>query len=182
MVDFKNVKPIPEQGISDNEFNYSVDIESRLSALDVELFVIPPNANTSREISLGKRTYHQGEERLEWGPVILNCTGDGMGKYWFRVGPPVNKLSKVYEGPNIKVFKRPANGIKNCSNESICNYSYCVDIESLVNGSVELRVSDNGVSWSSLDRKNFFEAKEPKRICWYANYGWRKIRYPVVFD
>jgi len=115
LVIFREPKVIPKRGKASDKFdpvvfngtkwfNYSVEIETNLSPLEIELFIISPNTENKSAISQGKRELNG--KWVEWNNIELECDNYGNGKYWFLAksynGIPIR--SNLYLGPNISVF------------------------------------------------------------------------------
>lgn len=181
LVAFKNIKTTPLKGQSQIEFKYSIDIDSPLSAFDVELFITPPDINISHEISLGVRKYSKDNRSLEWGPVELNCTSFGNGTYRFKVGSPINRFSRPFNGPYVPICIIPFYNNHTQCNESGCTYYYCNNVCSCINATIELLSSDSSIPEESLGQMSIIASKSCQRMCWKDDHEWTYLYYVVSY-
>jgi hypothetical protein len=175
---FREVKATPNISTSYDEITYSAEIESSITDFNLELVVLPPDANSSQEKSLGVIAY-KGDP-LKWGPIKLNCTKCGLGRFWFKIGAPFNKISKIYFGPDIKAFMFNPR-YYNCSKVNGRNRcQYCTDVIANTNVTIELSGRNNDSTyWIPLGNRTVIGAgKRQPSICFDSDQ-WDSFEFDV---
>lgn len=156
-------KVTPNNCTSESNLIYTADIESNVPGVEVELVVVPPNIDDDLEKGLGAKKYENAQ--LKWGPEKLNWTNIGMGKFYFKIGPPFNTRSKIYEGPNFEIYV-------NITSEKIMEnyFRHCLRVISNTTATIDFFETETGRLFDCR-RVNSTKGKT-ERLCINSSYDY----------
>lgn len=169
-------KATPINCTSEDNITYNADIKSNIYGVDVELIIAPPSIYDNSEISLGVKRFENAS--LNWGPIKLDCTNVGMGKFYFKIGSPFNKNSNIYNGPNVEIcaMRKRFEPCPNAIGTIYDCFRYCTDIISSTNATIEFFGSNNEIEpWFPLGYRKVNNTKQREPLCINCSYALAKM-------